>query len=199
MKTLMFVAVALAMFVAAGLFIGCDYDTTTTGSSAQQVRRAEAQENQRTRDVGARLIQNQPTPTDIEYSLERHNMIRRAYWVNGQREKARMMANPIANTPLGYVILFTNNGAVVGRFIVEGKVSSLNNWLAPTSEYYEIATGSTSTIRNRWLPDSDGGFGSQPDGIYFFTPDGRYIEWNGTFLYSDIPFEVKDPILRVTQ
>lgn len=37
----------------------------------------------------ANLLQyNQPTPTDIDYSLERYNLTRRAYWVNGQREKA---------------------------------------------------------------------------------------------------------------
>ena len=37
-----------------------------------------------TRD-NANLIQdNQPTPDDLEYSLERYNLIRRAYWVNGQ-------------------------------------------------------------------------------------------------------------------
>ena len=38
-----------------------------------------------------RLQANQPTPTDIEYSLERYNLIRRTYWVNGMREKAYLM------------------------------------------------------------------------------------------------------------
>ena len=28
--------------------------------------------------------------------------------------------------------------------------------------------------------------GSNDDGIFFFTTDGKYIEWNGTYLYSDI-------------
>lgn len=34
------------------------------------------------------LQEKQPTPTDLDFSLERYNLIRRAYWVNGQREKA---------------------------------------------------------------------------------------------------------------
>ena len=38
--------------------------------------------------LGSKLAENQPTPNDIDYSLERYNLIRRTYWVNGQREKA---------------------------------------------------------------------------------------------------------------
>ena len=41
-----------------------------------------------TLDVGSKLSENQPTPTDIDYSLERYNLIKRAYWVNGMRDKA---------------------------------------------------------------------------------------------------------------
>lgn len=28
-------------------------------------------------------------------------------------------------------------------------------------------------------------------------PDGKYIEWTGTYLYSDMPFEVDDPIIKI--
>lgn len=31
---------------------------------------------------------------------------------------------------------------------------------------------------------------------FFFTTDGKYIEWTGDFLYSDIPFEVDKPVLN---
>ena len=41
-----------------------------------------------TQENANNIQENQPTPTDLEYSLERYNLIRRAYWVNGQREKA---------------------------------------------------------------------------------------------------------------
>ena len=151
---------------------------------------------QRTREVAVGLEQRQPTPTDIDYSLERYNLIRRAYWVNGQREKARMLPSPIADMPHGYIILFAPNGGVLGRFVVEGKVTSLNSFLAPNSELYEINSGNT-TVRNRWLPDVDGAYGENDGGIFFFTVDGRYLEWNGTYLYSDIEFEVQDPILKI--
>ena len=42
----------------------------------------------KTQSIGDELSINQPTPIDIDYSLERFNLIRRTYWVNGQGEKA---------------------------------------------------------------------------------------------------------------
>lgn len=152
--------------------------------------------------VGEKLAERQPTPTDIDFSLERYNLTRRAYWVNGQREKAKMV--PCAVTkPLGYVVLFTESGSVVGTFVVDGKVSSLNSYLTPDSEVYEIGGERTDskvwgngTTENDWLADVDGSYGENDNGIFFFTPDGKYIEWTGTYLYSDIPFEVDNPVVR---
>ena len=149
-----------------------------------------------TLSVAGELAGNQSTPTDINYSLERYNLIRRAYWVNGQREKANTLICEIEK-PLGYIVLFTESGSTVGRFIVDGKVSSLNSYLTPDSEYYELCYGGTYTKENRWLADVDGSYGENDNGIFFFTPDGKYIEWTGTYLYSDIPFEVSDPIVKV--
>ena len=155
--------------------------------------------------VANELSVNQPTPTDIDYSLERENLIRRAYWVNGQREKALNYPTAIPNKPLGYAILFTESGAVVGRFEVDGKVSSLNSYLSPDSEYYEkyggyssgsdVYTASVDRYSNKWLADVDGSYGENDNGIFFFTPDGRYIEWTGTYLYSDIPFVIDNPVI----
>lgn len=142
------------------------------------------------------LQSNQPTPTDINYSLERYNLIRRAYWVNGQREKAAAVICPVEK-PLGYIVLFTESGSTVGRFIVDGKVSSLNSYLTPDSEYYELVYGGTYTRENNWIADVDGSYGKNDTGIFFFTPDGKYVEWTGTYLYSDIPFEVEDPVVKI--
>jgi len=138
-----------------------------------------------------KLQENQPTPTDIDYSLERYNLIRRTYWVNGHREKANSMPCEIEK-PLGYIVLFSGN-VVVGNFVVDGKVSSLNSFLTPDSQWYEAYSTS-----NRWLADVDGSYGENDSGIFFFTPDGKYIEWTGDYLYSDIPFSVDSPVLNVT-
>lgn len=143
-----------------------------------------------TKNMANILQENQPTPTDIEYSLERYNLIRRAYWVNGQREKANSLVCEIEK-PLGYIVLFTESGGVVGRFVVDGKVSSLNSYLTPDSEAY------SSEYRIEWIADIDGSYGENDKGIFFFTPDGKYIEWTGTYLYSDIPFEVDTPTIVI--
>ena len=149
-------------------------------------------DNINTKENANRLQDNQPTPTDIEYSLERYNLTRRAYWVNGQRGKANALVCPIEK-PLGYVILLTESGSVVGKFTVDGKVSSLNSFLTPDSEYYSCSA------TNNWLADVDGSYGENDNGIFFFTPDGKYVEWSGIYLYSDIPFEVDAPVVNYTE
>ncbi|WP_162012524.1 hypothetical protein [Streptococcus sp. S784/96/1] len=148
-----------------------------------------------TMKLADKFADGQKTPTDIDYSLERYNLIRRAYWVNGQREKAVQLPSKIEK-PMGYILLMNGN-AVVGKFTVDGKVSSLNSFLTPDSEYYEVLGDNTNQRYNKWLPDVDGSYGENDNGIFFFTPDGKYIEWTGEYMYSDIPFEVSEPIVNV--
>lgn len=194
-KVIGIVSLVALLVIVPLMLVGCDEYTPSNSEVDREITLAIANE----------LAANQPTPTDIDYSLERENLIRRAYWVNGQREKALAYPSAIPNKPLGYAILFTESGAVVGRFEVDGKVSSLNSYLSPDSEYYEkdgaYRSGETATSRrvddfsNKWLADVDGSYGENDAGIFFFTPDGRYIEWTGTYLYSDIPFVIDNPVV----
>ena len=162
------------------------FSLTACGTSGSGSR----QDIYTTQENANNIQENQPTPTDLEYSLERYNLIRRAYWVNGQREKALSLPCEIER-PLGYIVLFTEGGGVVGRYVVDGKVTSLNSYLTPDSEYYE---GGSYT---NWIADVDGSYGENDQGIFFFTPDGKYIEWTGIYLYSDIPFEVTTPTIVI--
>lgn len=147
------------------------------------------------REVADNLAASQKTPTDVSYSLERYNLIRRTYWVNGQREKANALVCAVEK-PLSYIILFSGN-TVVGRFVVDGKVSSLNSYLTPGSvdSTYGSSNSGYTTVTTE-MADVDGSYGQNDNGIFFFTPDGRYLEWTGTYLYSDIPFEINDPIVN---
>ncbi|WP_313584220.1 hypothetical protein [Lacrimispora sp.] len=193
MKTM----IKIIIVTTAAMFLtGCDeFETTST-----------QQDVSNTIEIANSLVENQPTPTDINYSLERYNLIKRAYWVNGQREKANSLVCAIEK-PLGYIVLITESGAVVGNFVVDGKVSSLNSFLTPDSEYYEKkldygsgisdATTLAEKYSNKWLADVDGSYGENDNGIFFFTPDGKYIEWTGAYLYSDIPFIVENPVVRI--
>lgn len=169
-----FIAIICLVIIMVMMFVGCE----ESGSYKDISKTKEAANN---------LQSNQPTPTDIDYSLERYNLIRRAYWVNGQREKANALPCEIQK-PLGYIVLFTEGGGVVGRFVVDGKVSSLNSFLTPN-------TSSPNSTGSDWLADVDGSYGENDNGIFFFTPDGKYIEWTGIYLYSDIPFEIDATVI----
>lgn len=187
MKTIRIIAAVLASLFLTGCTISSESAHAYSSAADSRVQQAVADD----------MAAGQPTPTDISFSLERYNLIRRAYWVNGQREKAAAVVCRVEK-PLGYIVLFAGN-AVVGSFVVDGKVSSLNSYLTPDSEYYELVGTGGGDFRdyepNKWLADVDGTYGENDSGIFFFTPDGKYIEWTGDYLYSDIPFEVEDPVV----
>lgn len=180
------VSILLLVAITLCMLTGCDSDYQAQTSDVEKQQ-----------SITKDLQQSQPTPTDIDYSLERYNLIRRAYWVNGQREKALSLPCPVEK-PLGYVVLMLEGVGVVGNYVIDGKVSSLNSFLTPDSEYYEYSAGKTSK-KNNWLADVDGSYGENDNGIFFFTTDGKYIEWTGTYIYSDIPYIVDDPILKVQE
>lgn len=180
------VSILLLVAITLCMLAGCDSDYQEQTSDVEKQH-----------SITKELQQSQPTPTDIDYSLERYNLIRRAYWVNGQREKALSLPCPVEK-PLGYVVLMLEGVGVVGNYVIDEKVSSLNSFLTPDSEYYEYSAGETSK-KNNWLADVDGSYGENDNGIFFFTTDGKYIEWTGTYIYSDIPYIVDDPILKVQE
>ena len=177
-----FISITVTTVLFSALSVSCEYDDSNI-----------RQDTERTISAANNLQSNQPTPTDIDYSLERYNLIKRAYWVNGNREKANSLPCEIEK-PLGYIVLF-DKGVVFGKFIVDGKVSSLNSYLTPDSEYYEMDMGRSSVVDSTWLADVDGSYGSNDNGIFFFTTDGKYVEWSGDYLYSDIPFEIDEPVV----
>ena len=175
-----FVAMVLLAVLVVCMFSGfssCEYETTDIDKQKQ---------------VGKNLEEVQPTPTDITYSLERYNLIRRAYWVNGMEEKSRMLECPVEK-PLGYIVLMLEGVGIIDTYIVDGKVSSLNSFLTPDSEYYERGT------INNWLADVDGTYGTNDNGIFFFTVEGEYKEWTGKYFYSSEPFIVEDTILKTQE
>lgn len=185
--------IAIAIIAMLFSFVGCAYDISTDSSfSGTKV------DKQNAIQVANKLQANQPSPTDIDYSLERYNLIRRAYWVNGMREKAITLPCEVEK-PLGYIVLFTESGAVVGSFIVDGKVSSLNSFLTPDSEWYEQeywSDGDSFNGANDWLADVDGSYGENDNGIFFFSVQGNYYEWTGTYLYTDVPMVIDKPVIK---
>lgn len=170
------------LFCSIMIFAGCE---ATPSKERVQIEAAQS--------AAGNIVENQPVPTDIEYSLERYNVIKRAYWVNGQREKA--MALPCAvQRPLGYIVLLSDSGAVVGKFVVDGKVSSLNSYLFPAYEQDKMP--GYNFVIEREVAGIDGTYGENVKGIFFFDVEGNYWEWSGNYLYSDVPMEINDPIIK---
>ena len=185
MKKKIILIAILTVFVF--MLSGCNTTVPAVGSTAQDISSQ--------KKIADTLAASQATPTDINYSLERYNLIRRAYWVNGQREKANTLVCQITK-PLGYIVLFAGN-TIVNTFIVDGKVSSLNSYLTPSNvdSTKRVGDAGVTTITTE-MADVDGSYGENDNGIFFFTPNGNYIEWTGEYLYSDIPFEIESPVVR---
>lgn len=110
-KTVRVVSLIVVIALALLVLTGCSDTPTVSGTNADvQAQIA----------VANSLTDNQPTLKDISYSLERYNLIRRAYWVNGQREKANALVCAVEK-PLGYIVLFAGNTVVVNMLFL-GKV-----------------------------------------------------------------------------
>lgn len=169
--------------------------TLLLSACGDSARLAQSEQLQHSLNAQQRLTEIHPFPTDTPYSIYRFNLIRRHYWINGEMERAMSMVFPGPSLPLGYVVLLAPNGGVVGSFPVQGSVTSLGYSLVPYSEYFERFL--TNGTRNRWLANPGGVYGTNNEGVFWFTPDGRYMEWNGTYLFSDIPFTVNDPVLNI--
>lgn len=118
-----------------------------------------------------KLIKNDTLPT-ITKSLERENIKRRVEFINQPDN-------------IGYLYLISDNGQLIKEVQVLGKASSLNNYITPMEE---LTYGKISHIGSEMYvaeaPDLDGTWGTRPEGIFWFTPDGVYQEWTGLYLYS---------------
>ncbi len=173
------IAIILTAVMAATMLAGCE----ESGSD---------KDTRNTLEAGNKLQENQPTPTDIEFSLQRYNLERRAYYLNGEIEKSRNVECEVEK-PLGYIYLFLEGVGCVARDTVDGQVTPLTTYLTPDSEFY--TTGATATAD--WIPDIDGTYGENNEGIFYFTVDGDYKEWNGIYHYSSTYYEIEDPTLLV--
>ena len=134
------------------------------------------------------LVKHQPPP-DFDRSLERQNLIRRNKLLNDQNE-------------MFYVYLLSH-GKVVAKFTAKGKVSSVNSRLTNGEQivateqcinqaYREDEASCYQAIES---PQIDGSYGTNGNGIFFFTTDGKYVEWNGQYVTSNQPLNIHTPLV----
>ncbi|MHB8600889.1 MAG: hypothetical protein ACYDER_29315 [Ktedonobacteraceae bacterium] len=151
---------------------------STPSNGTQNQEQVLSENNQKTLDT------NQPAP-QLTTSLERANLIKKLEFTNNANQ-------------LGYVYLLALNGNVIASYTIKGKVSSLNSLLTTPSQLQACdSNGSSCAVTQS--PDLDGSYGVNPNGIFFFTTTGAYVEWSGTYIYSSQPLNITTPVSLTEQ
>ena len=161
----------LAMSVA---FTGCDLDTPPPPESTAKV---EMRQNEATQQ---RLSAAVPAPV-VKTSIERKNLKRRIERINTENM-------------VSYVYLLSQTGKVVAYYTINGKVSSLNSYLTAMERVEKVDGGWNGAYGPTYVtleaPDLDGSYGKNVEGVFFFTTEGAYVEWNGQYVWSDQPLKI---------
>lgn len=124
---------------------------------------------------------NDPVP-NLTDSLERANIAEHLKR-NNQPDRVR------------YIYLLADTGGIYAYYVIKGKVSSTGAQLTPTDEIVDRTEGDVVTQ----APTDDGSFGGDEGGIYFFTDTGVEVQWNGRWLLTDAPMNIKTPTLTLTE
>lgn len=189
------IAVAFVSMIALAGCAGADSGADETGDLEDSTG-----EDSNTDDVGQsywyeigvtennqqRLVEANP-PFVMESSLERENLIRRYKHVNDAENKH-------------HVYMMSYDGKVVKYQVAQGKVSSVNSKLtndvqivkAQDCDWHDGSEGACyKTVES---PQMDGSYGTNGDAIFFFTPQGEYVEWNGIYYVSEEPQNIQTEV-----
>ena len=120
------------------------------------------------------LLNNQP-PVRLQWSLERENINKRTkLWNNVNK--------------VSYIYL-VSYGKVMAFYTIKGIVSSVNSQITNPEQRVYSSHG-TVVLPS---PAEDGSYGTNGDGIFFFTTDGTYVEWSGEYMLADKPLDMTTP------
>lgn len=154
--------------------LGCDdYEDTSAG-----------QEQQRTEINQSKLLKSQP-PVSLDWSLERENINKRTTLWNDSNK-------------VSYIYL-VDYGKVMAFYTIKGKVSSVNSQITNPEQIVTRSRG------GHWIevvipsPAEDGSYGTNGDAIFFFTTDGTYVEWAGSYMLADKPLKLSTPPQLIQQ
>ena len=178
----LFLAITIALSAS---FAGCELPPTPLESTAKIEMRQNEQNQQR-------LSTAVPAPV-VKTSIERKNLKERIERIN-------------AENMVSYVYLLSQTGKVVAYYTINGKVSSLNSYLTAMERVAVVSKRSGAVLNggadNYGLfneavevvtleaPDLDGSYGKNIEGVFFFTTEGAYVEWNGQYIWSDQPLKI---------
>jgi hypothetical protein len=97
---------------------------------------------------------------------------------------------------LGYIVLLNGAGQPVMYTTVKGKVTSGSKRLTKPYDFARRDVGQYYADVLVDAPSDEGTYGRSGDYIYFWTENGQYVQWSGTYLYSDKPIRLSiEPIV----
>ena len=151
-------------------------------------KKTSAEEAAFTESNQERLTKSNPAPS-LDHSLERQNLIDRLEILNNQNKM--------------FYIYLISHGQIIAEYTLKGKVSSVNSKLTTQqqiieSPYYKSYQGGVNYGMVVESPALDGSYGTNGDGIFFFTDAGAFIEWNGEYHLSDYPLALtQQPLMTI--
>lgn len=156
------------------------WDSENEGSSGD-TQMAEAKH---TEINHGKLVKSTPPPM-LTRSLERENLKHRLEFLNNENQ-------------LFYVYLLGNDGGVIMYCTAKGKVSSVNSKLTTGEQIIKSPFGYGGNGGGNMgipleSPSLDGSYGTNGDGIFFFTTNDVYVEWNGKYIVSSEPLTLSIP------
>lgn len=141
------------------------------------------QEQKQTDQLQRNLIDKVPVPI-LKDSLERRNLVRRYI----------LLSDP---NKIGYVYILSRSGSPLGFYTIRGKVSSTSSQLTNPQQIACAGSGDRRACGTIDQAEPDGSYGTNGDGIFFFTTEGAYVETQADYIFSDQPLNVDAPQLIV--
>jgi hypothetical protein len=127
----------------------------------------------------------------VPYPLEQ---MKSGGWLERQNIRERLIRYSDPNK-LSYIYLFSAQGQLMSNYTVKGKVSNASSQMT-TSEVVNDYCGTGECHIATPAPMDDGTWGPSEDAIFFFTPEGVMIQWNGPYVLSDSPLNLTtQPVL----
>lgn len=183
-KSIIGVLFAVALVLMCTGCVSAGFWDNSAGTNTGSTGATQASEAKHTEDNQVRLSTVSPPPS-LSKSLERENLIKRLNFLNDENR-------------IFYVYLLSNDGKVISYHTAQGKVSSVNSKLTTSEQLIKSPhdygyDGRVDLGHVVESPALDGSYGTNGDGIFFFTMEGAYVEWNGKYMVSSMPMKITTP------
>lgn len=108
--------------------------------------------------------------------------------IDNIKKRLELTSNP---GQIGFIILLNEMGQPIIYESVVGKVTSGGKRLTPPKKLWNVDKGEFMGTEVHDAPSDEGTWGSSSHYIYYWTVNGEYRQWNGSYLYSDKPFRLR--------